>query len=186
MTRPLPVFVSESRPKLAEVERILGFELEHCSEKILEIQAVELEEVIEAKAKAAFRLVGKRPVMVEDTGLFIAAWNGLPGALTRWFLERLGVDGICRLMAATQDRSAEARTLVGVYDGRLRAFEGVVAGRIADRPRGDSGFGWDSIFIPDGTRSTFAEMSADDKDAVSMRRRALEGVKAALTGTGGR
>jgi non-canonical purine NTP pyrophosphatase (RdgB/HAM1 family) len=168
------VFVTQSESKLVETERILGVRLEHYSVKIPEVQAVELEEVIEAKAKSAYRMVGGKPVMVEDTGLFIEALNGLPGALTRWFLERLGVNGICELMAPFANKAARAKTLVGIYDGSLRIFQGVIEGRIADRPRGEFEFGWDSLFIPEGTEATFAEMRPEEKDRISMRRRALE------------
>ena len=138
-----------------------------------EPQAVDLDVVVRAKAQEAYDLVAA-PVRVEDTGLFFHAWNGLPGALIKWFVQYVGVDGICAMLRASPDRSATAQTLVGYHDGDVKVFSGAVRGRIADSPRGDGGFGFDSIFIPEGSDKTFAEMRADEKDQYSMRKRALQ------------
>ncbi len=73
------------------------------------------------------------------------------------------------------DRSAVATCAVAFFDGsRLVAARGEVAGRIAASPRGSGGFGWDAVFVPEGSDQTFAEMTAEQKDAVSHRRRAWE------------
>ncbi|MBM4432846.1 MAG: non-canonical purine NTP pyrophosphatase, RdgB/HAM1 family [Chloroflexi bacterium] len=167
-------FVTQSSNKIAEVERILGIKLEYCYLNLPEIQAVEVEEVIAHKVKYAYEALGKKPVMIEDTGLFIEAWNGLPGALTKWFVERLGATGICSMMHEFSNKNAWAKTIVATYDGQLRIFTGKVEGRIAPVPSGDGGFGWDKVFIPNGAVKTFAEMSPDEKDKYSMRRLALE------------
>ena len=115
------------------------------------------------------------PVLVEDTGLAFAAWNGLPGALIKWFLTSLGPEGICRLLRQETNREAAATTLFAYCDGSpVRVFPGVVHGFIPETPRGSSGFGWDGIFQPIGSDLTFAEMTSAEKDRFSMRRRALE------------
>jgi non-canonical purine NTP pyrophosphatase (RdgB/HAM1 family) len=172
------VFVTQSLDKVAEARRILGDAIEHRALVLPEIQAVDLEPVVELKARDAYRALGGRPVLVEDTGLFIDAWNGLPGALAKWFVERVGPGGLCAMMASFANRTAWAVTLAGTYDGELRLFPGRVRGRIAVAPSGSAGFGWDSVFIPDGSDRTYAELAGADKDRLSMRRIALEAVRA--------
>lgn len=168
------IFVTQSYEKVAEAARILKVELKHRRLELPEIQSVEVEEVVRYKAEYAYEALNRAPVMIEDTGLYFEAWNGLPGALIKWFIERVGVDGLCRMMEPFTDRRARAKTVVATYDGRLQTFAGEVAGYISDRPRGEGGFGWDKIFIPQNSEKTFSEMSADEKDSFSMRRLALE------------
>ena len=163
---------------MAEVERVLGQRLTQVSIPLDEIQDIALEPVVIHKVKDAYAHV-QRPVLVEDTGLTFAAWNGLPGALVKWFLSALGTDGLCRLLHGEENRSATASTLFAYYDGTLlRVFPGTVMGSIPHSPRGSSGFGWDAVFQPLGSARTFAEMSAKEKDRFSMRRLALEQLRA--------
>jgi Xanthosine triphosphate pyrophosphatase len=167
-------FVTSSADKLREIERILGRTLAQESSPLEEIQAVELAPVVSHKARQAYARLG-RPVLVEDTGLAFAAWNGLPGALIKWFLQTLGTDGICRLLRNEPNRAATATTLFAYYDGTVsRLFSGVTAGKVPETPRGANGFGWDPIFQPLGSDRTFAEMTPEEKDRFSMRHLALE------------
>jgi XTP/dITP diphosphohydrolase len=167
-------FVTQSQNKVAEASRILGVTVRQHSLDLPELQSVEVDDVIAYKVEAAYRALGGVPVFVEDTGLYIAAWNGLPGALIKWFIERVGTEGICQMMHQYHQREAVAKTVVALYDGQLKVFAGEVRGRIATAPAGTAGFGWDRIFIPQGSSKTFAEMTSDEKDAFSMRRMALE------------
>ena len=167
------VFVTQSDAKLREAERILQVTLERRSLDLPEIQAIEVRTVVAEKARYAYEQLG-RPVMVEDTGLAFKAWMGLPGALVRWFVDRVGVEGISRMMESFPERGAVAETVVATYDGQLHTYVGVQPGRIVDRPRGAEGFGWDALFVPDGAHHTFAEMAPEEKDRYSMRRMALE------------
>lgn len=167
-------FITSSANKLAEVERILGRPLAREALALEEIQAIELEPVVRHKARQAYAQL-RRPVLVEDTGLAFAAWNGLPGALIKWFLSALGPEGICRLLRGETNRAASATTLFAYCDGTdCRVFAGTVAGAIPESPRGINGFGWDAIFQPLGSERTFAEMTSEEKDRFSMRRLALE------------
>jgi|HubBroStandDraft_1064217.scaffolds.fasta_scaffold07294_12 non-canonical purine NTP pyrophosphatase (RdgB/HAM1 family) len=166
------LFVTSSHGKLAEVRRIVGTPVEMIDIELVEPQAVDLDVVVAAKAQQAYEHV-RRPVIVEDSGLFISAWNGLPGALVKWFLQCVDVTGICDMLHEFPVREATARTCVGFHDGQLRIFEGTVKGSIARSPRGERGFGFDSIFIPEGSERTFGEMGPEQKDQVSMRQRAL-------------
>jgi non-canonical purine NTP pyrophosphatase (RdgB/HAM1 family) len=172
---PKLTLVTGSAAKLEEVRRITGRQIDQLAVDLPEVQAVDVHEVVSAKALAAFRAAGSaHPVLVEDTGLFIEAWNGLPGALIRWFEERVGPVGICKMLDGFSDRQATAQTVLGLFDGRLRTYSGQVTGVLASQPRGDAGFGFDSIFIPEGSTLTFAEMGPKAKDRYSMRRIALD------------
>ena len=161
--------------KFAEAQAILGDQIKLCQEGIDldEIQAVEVEEVIQHKLAQAYRLVGK-PLLCEDTAFYIEDLNGFPGALIRWYLERLDTDGITRLHGG---RRAYAKTVVGYHDGqKMHFFSGHIKGTIPEKPQG-KGFGWSTIFIPDiperSNTSTFAEIPISFKNTISMRSQAL-------------
>ena len=168
------IFVTSSRDKFEEAERILNRKLIQKPLDLAEIQALSVREVITRKAQAAYELLGGAPVLVEDTGLYIESWQGLPGALIRWFETTVGPAGMCSMLDGFPDRAARAETLVAAFDGALNIFHGEMRGVIASAPRGNNGFGWDSIFIPDGHQRTLGEMTGAEKDTVSMRRKAFE------------
>lgn len=175
--QPRPVFVT-SRPEKAQEARRLGFDLECVSLDLPEPQALDPAQVVETKARAAHALLS-RPVVVEDSGLAIHAWGGFPGALVKWVEKSAGVAAIPRMLDKFSDRTAVARCAVASFDGtRLIAAVGESAGTIASGPRGRNGFGWDAIFIPEGSGRTFAEMTGEEKDRVSHRRRAWEALAA--------
>jgi non-canonical purine NTP pyrophosphatase (RdgB/HAM1 family) len=101
--------------------------------------------------------------------------------LIRWFLETVGTEGICKMLEGYEQLEATAETCLGYFDGdAFVSFSGVVEGQIARQPRGDFGFGWDSIFIPNGWDKTFAEMTPEEGAAVSMRRAAALKLRAYL------
>lgn len=172
------IFATQSANKLEEAQRILRTQIENYEIDLPEIQAVDVEDVVIYKVKFAYAVI-RKPIMIEDTGLYINALNGLPGALIKWFVERIGVDGLCKIMESFDDKSAVAKTIIATYDGSgpPRVFVGEIHGSIASRPRGNQGFGWDAVFIPMQAAKTFAEMSPEEKDAFSMRRIALEKMK---------
>lgn len=177
------IIATSNANKIREIQAVLGRPVEQVDVDLAEVQALEVEQVIEQKAREAYQKLG-RPALVEDTGLYIHAWNGLPGAFIRWFLETVGVAGICRMLDGFDDRTATARTCLGMFDGQtVRVFTGQIEGSIAPRPRGERGFGWDVIFIPAGASRTFAEMSAAEKDAISMRRLAVKQLRRYLDAT---
>jgi non-canonical purine NTP pyrophosphatase (RdgB/HAM1 family) len=168
------LFVSSNPGKLREVEAVLGAPVDRLDLDLPEIQALAVDEVARHKATTAFERAG-RPVVVEDTGLYVAALRGLPGALVRWFLATVGPGGICDLIPPGADRAARARTAVAYHDGEVvEVFAGETPGTIVAAPAGRGGFGWDPIFRPAGASRTFAEMETAEKTAYSMRRQALE------------
>ena len=171
-------FITGNLEKIRECERMLGVELAHETLPLEEIQALDVGVVVSHKARAAYAAL-ERPVLVEDTGLAFAAWNGLPGALVAWFLDSVGVHGVCRMLEGEANRAATATSVFAYCDaGGVRTFAGTIDGQVSNRPRGTRGFGWDAIFAPQDSDLTFAEMDAAEKDRWSMRRRALDSLDA--------
>ena len=170
--------VTGNNGKVSEFERILGIELNSVKLVLPEVQKVTVEEVAELKAEAAYNQVGT-PVVVDDTGLTVNSWGRLPGAFIAWFLEEVGNDGVLKMLAGWEDRSASVITAIGYCDENgTRVFTGAVDGSIASEIRGHNGFGYDPIFIPSESSKTFAEMTDVEKDDISMRRIALNNFKA--------
>jgi XTP/dITP diphosphohydrolase len=173
------VFVTSRAEKAREAER-LGFAIERMDVDLPEPQALDPSEIVEAKARSAFALLS-RPVLVEDSGLAIRAWNGFPGALVKWVEASAGVAAIARMLEPFPDRGATAVCAIAYCDGRdVVTARGEVNGDIAASPRGERGFGWDVLFVPEGSDRTFAEMAPEEKDRVSHRRRAWDAIAGRL------
>jgi non-canonical purine NTP pyrophosphatase (RdgB/HAM1 family) len=167
-------FATSNAGKLREATAILGVPLAQLDLDLPEIQALDVETVVREKALAAHRAVG-RATLVDDTGFAIEAWGGLPGALVRWFVTTVGPAGICRMLDGAASRAVVVTTAVAFHDGAaLHISTGSLRGVVTAQPRGTNGFGWDAIFQPDGHAKTFAEMTDDEKNAISPRRLALE------------
>ncbi|NOZ78809.1 MAG: non-canonical purine NTP pyrophosphatase [Acidobacteria bacterium] len=175
------VFVTSNLGKLREAEEVLGVTLEHQALDLVEIQSLELREIVRDKARRAYERV-RRPVLVEDTSLEVVGMGGFPGPLVRWLLVSVGPAGIARIAHAFADPRAIVRCMACAFDGQEEVYGlGVVRGMIAGAPRGRRGFGWDSIFIPEGGGGkTYGEMTPAEKNAISHRHRALEALKQAL------
>lgn len=177
-------FVSSNRDKAREYQSILGLDVVLCPMELIEIQSVEIEEVAADKALRAHDQV-KSPIFIEDTGLYFKGMNGLPGALIKHFLERLTLQEICDLIS--DEREAIAKTCIAYKDSNQSVcFLGEIKGAIADSPRGADGFGWDAIFVPEGQEKTFAEMTKEEKNLVSMRAIAGKKFREFLSGQEGK
>lgn len=160
----LPIFISGNQNKINYLSKSLGMTLEHQKIDLDEIQSADPRVVIEHKVRQAYSLI-QQPVLVEDTSLGFNALNGLPGPFVKFFVDvEDGLENMCRMLDGFNDRSAYGSVLYGYFDGRdLHFFEGRLNGTIAEHPRGDGGYGWDRIFIPDGYNNlTRAELSAHD------------------------
>ncbi|OGJ22202.1 non-canonical purine NTP pyrophosphatase, RdgB/HAM1 family [Candidatus Pacearchaeota archaeon RBG_13_36_9] len=174
-------FVTSNENKFNEVKSILKIDLERKDIDLDEIQDIGQEKIIKHKARQAF-LALKKPVLIEDTGLFIEAWNGFPGALIRWMLKTVGNEGICKMMENEKVRNATAKTYFCLYKGKeYNVFVGEIKGKVPSKPKGKTGFGWDPIFIPQGYKKSFAEMTKEEKNAISMRAIALKKLMQFLT-----
>lgn len=166
-------FITGNPAKVAWLERHIGIPINHQRTDVSEIQSLDLEEVVRAKAEEAYRELGK-PLLVEDTSLVFQALGKLPGPFIKWFLEELTVEGLCRLLDG-KDRSAIAQVMYGLHTGKeIVVFDARMHGRIADNPRGENGFGWDKAFIPQGAVKTWGEMTDQEQNNTSMRKIAIE------------
>lgn len=171
-------FVTGNPNKVKEAGEILGFTLESVQlEGLMEIQTPDIDAVVQHKALQAYSVL-QCPVMVEDSGLLFHAWNGLPGALVKWFEETVGCEGMLKMVSEFEDKGATAVCCFAVYDGNnMQVARGETHGTLSNKIRGANGFGWDVIFIPEGYDQTYGEMSSQEKNAISHRRRALDKLK---------
>jgi inosine triphosphate pyrophosphatase len=117
--------------------------------------------------------------MVEDTCLCFHAMKGLPGPYIKWFLQKLGHEGLNAMLVGFEDKSAYAQCTFAYTPGpgvEPIIFVGKTEGRIVPA-RGPGDFGWDPIFQPDGFEETYAEMNPEIKNTISHRYRALDGLR---------
>jgi len=166
--------------KAREYAALLGIEVLPVKIPLIEIQSLDVVEVVQTKVSDAWTKLGS-PVLVDDTGLTLAAWNGLPGALVSWFLQSVGPQGILDMASAVSDRRATVTTALGYADANgVQVFTGSLEGTLTAEIRGRGGFGYDSIFLPGGFGKTFAEMTGDEKNEMSHRRRAVDAMRVGL------
>lgn len=166
-------FISGNAHKAKYLELWLGRPIAHHKLDLVEVQSLDLKEVVTHKVTEAYQQL-HRPVLVEDVALTFRAFGRLPGTLVKWFLNELDTEGLCRLLDGHQDRSATALIMYGLYDGEtIHYFAGQVEGQIAARPQGDNGFGWNPIFIPNGSSKTYAEMTDGEVEQFSFRAQAI-------------
>lgn len=153
------VFVTGNDHKAKYFSKMIGFDVERVKLDLDEIQSLSLSEVVEHKVKQAYGEI-KRPVIVEDTKLVFNALGLLPGPFIKYFLDELGVEGICKLLDGYKDRTAVAGAAIAYYDGKtLKIFENEYRGKISLKPEGDSGFGWNRVFIPSDENMTLGSMT---------------------------
>ena len=145
--------------------------------KALEIQSDSLGEIAKSSVLDAFERC-HLPVIVEDAGLFIEALKGFPGPYAAYVYKTISNPGLLKLMQGVKYRKARFQSAIAYYDGQSVpvCFEGEAAGRIASDERwgtGKSGFGFDPIFEPSGSKKTFAEMTIEEKNGFSHRANAI-------------
>ena len=167
-------FVTSNKNKLRELSNLLQNQLIQIHLDLNEIQTCDLKVLVEDKLRQAWKKLGCS-VIVEDTSLYFNAWRELPGPMVKWFVENLGPQGMYQALQNFNNQQARAVCCLGyTSDGEtLHLFHGEVEGKIV-APRGSSGFGWDSIFCPEGTQLSFAEMSEEEKSKFSPRGRSAE------------
>lgn len=178
------IFATNNAHKLAEVQAVLGdsFRLVTLAECGIAEEIPEDAPTLEGNALQKARYVHERTgadCFADDTGLEVDALDGAPGVHSA----RYATDGhdfaannrlLLRNLAGAADRSAHFRTVIAlILDGREYLFEGRVEGRITESEAGCGGFGYDPLFVPDGFDKSFAEMNAEEKNAISHRGRAV-------------
>lgn len=179
------VFATNNAHKLSEVSAVLGDSIElvtlkevGITEDIPETGAT-LDENASIKARYVYERTGL-DCFADDTGLEVEALGGAPGVRSA----RYATDGhdfkannikLLGEMDGQENRRARFRTVISlIHNGKETQVEGIVRGTIATEESGSEGFGYDPLFIPEGYDRTFAEMSAEEKNAISHRGRAVQ------------
>ncbi|MDO8487334.1 MAG: non-canonical purine NTP pyrophosphatase [Candidatus Curtissbacteria bacterium] len=174
------VVVTSNISKLAEINQILGTSHKVSTLDVPEIQSLNLNEVITAKAKTAYEKI-KKPVLVTDVSLEIEALGGLPGPFVKFFLKTLGAEKTVSLIKGKNTKT-KVTDAIALYDGKsLKIFKGEVHGHLISKARGSHGFGFDFVFVPDGYEKTYSEMSPTEKNKISHRALALKKLKKYLS-----
>jgi XTP/dITP diphosphohydrolase len=165
--------VTGNTNKAAEVAAFFGggLEVDHISLELPEHRSDDVGEIARGKAEFAYRIL-KTPLIVDDTGFFIAALHGFPGPYAAYVLKAIGNNGILKLMDGLTDRSAQFTTAIAYADERdVRVFTGTIEGIITNKARGREGFGYDPIFEIGSV--TLAELPMEEKSRISHRAKAL-------------
>lgn len=179
------VFATNNAHKLEEIRAILGNSIEilsladiHCHADIPETA-----DTLEGNARQKSRYVYEHyglDCFADDTGLEVESLGGAPGVYSARYADGQGHDSqanmnkLLKEMEEKNDRKAQFRTIISLIEkGEERQFEGIVKGQITREKRGESGFGYDPIFQPDGYETTFAELGNDIKNRISHRARAV-------------
>lgn len=169
-------FITGNKNKFFEAKQILG-NIEHIDLDLKEIQDLDARNVIKAKLFEALKHK-EGEFIVEGTSVYLNCLGGLPGPLAKHFLETLGLNKLVDITKKYNDNKAQVKSIVGYAKNKeeIYFFEGVVDGSIVPS-RGDDGFGWDPIFMPNGYNQTFAQLGQETKNKISMRRIALGKLK---------
>ena len=178
------LFATNNAHKLAEVQAVLGdaYTLVTPRDCGVTEEIPEEQETLEGNASQKAHYLHDRTGLdcfADDTGLEVEALGGAPGVHSA----RYATDGhdfaannrlLLKNLEGVENRRARFRTVISlILNGEEHLFEGRVEGRILDRETGHEGFGFDPLFVPDGCERSFAEMSAEEKNAVSHRGRAV-------------
>jgi XTP/dITP diphosphohydrolase len=185
------IFATNNAHKLSEVQAVLGEGFELVTPRMcgVEEEIPETAETLEGNASQKSHYLYDRTGLdcfADDTGLEVEALGGAPGVHSA----RYATDGhdfaannrlLLKNLEGKENRRARFRTVISLIEGgEEHLFEGIVEGRIIDHESGEEGFGYDPLFVPDGFDRTFAEMTAEEKNAVSHRGRAVRKLVAYL------
>ena len=179
------VFATNNAHKIKEVRQMLPKDIVilnlkdiDCNEELPETGTT-LQANAQQKARYIFEKYGM-DCFADDTGLEVESLNGRPGVYSARFAgeQSRSDENIQKLlfeMGGHENRKAKFRTVICLYlKNEIHFFEGTVSGKIAGSESGESGFGYDPVFIPEGEERTFSEMSAEEKNSISHRRRAVD------------
>ena len=180
------VFATNNAHKLEEVAAILGNQIELLSLNDIDCHTdiPETAETLEGNALLKSSFIYKNyhlDCFADDTGLEVEALNGAPGVYSARYAEGEEHDAQANMrkllheLEGKENRKAQFRTAISlILDGKEYLFEGVIKGEIIQEKRGDSGFGYDPIFKPEGYQQTFAELGNEIKNKISHRALAVQ------------
>jgi XTP/dITP diphosphohydrolase len=178
------IFATNNRNKVAEIQSLVGanFTIIPLKEAGIDIDIPEPHDQLEAnaheKAVTIFNLTHQN-CFSEDTGLEIVALNGAPGVKSARYAgensnAQANIDLVLSKMAGIENRTAQFRTVIClIWENQTYYFEGVCKGQILSNMQGENGFGYDPIFVPDGATKSFANMTMDEKNTFSHRKKAV-------------
>ncbi len=179
------IFATNNQHKVDEVRQVLGnlFDIITLKEARIDIDIPEPHETLEAnateKSTTIFNLT-QQNCFSEDTGLEVDYLNGEPGVKSARYAGddrsfKANVEKLLRKMGHAENRTARFRTIISLILDKIEyQFEGVCEGTIILKERGNAGFGYDPVFIPEGAHLTFAEMSIQEKGEFSHRKKAMD------------
>lgn len=179
------IFATNNQNKVNEVRAVLGkkFNILPLKEAGIDVDIPEPHETLEEnateKSKTIFKLTGKN-CFSEDTGLEVDALHGEPGVKSARYAGEVrdfdaNIDKLLNNLKNTANKRARFRTVISLMlDGKEYYFEGICNGRIISVKKGSNGFGYDPVFVPDGSELTFAEMNMEEKNKFSHRKKAME------------
>jgi XTP/dITP diphosphohydrolase len=179
------IFATNNQHKVQEIRSVIGdqFKIITLKEAGIDIDIAEPHNTIEAnaseKSKTIFNLT-KQNCFGEDTGLEVEALNGEPGVKSARYAgdEKnfdANIDKLLTKLNGINNRIAQFKTVISLmWDEKEYLFEGIIKGNIIPVRKGSNGFGYDSVFIPEGSKKTFAEMELGEKNLYSHRRKATD------------
>lgn len=179
------VFATNNKHKLQEVRDIIGSRIEilsladiNCTDDIPETA-----DTLEGNALIKARYIYEKYSLncfADDTGLEVEALGGAPGVYSARYAgdghdSQANMNKLLENLTGENNRSAQFRTVIAlIINGEEKLFNGIVKGEITNDKRGDSGFGYDPIFVPEGHKESFAQMESATKNSISHRYRATK------------
>jgi XTP/dITP diphosphohydrolase len=167
-------FITSNRHKFEEIQKMTLIEIEQITLNYPEIQTDTLEAVAEFGIEFCYSKV-KAPCFLEDSGLFIDVLSGFPGVYSHYVFKTIGCTGILNLLHNHENRKARFKSVIAYRDeSGITLFTGEVQGSIALTEKGEKGFGFDPLFIPEGEDKPFAQMNTEEKNLYSHRGKAFK------------
>ena len=179
------IFATNNQHKVEEIRAVLNdrYTIITLKEAGIDIDIPEPHDTIEAnaseKSKVIHQLTGKN-CFSEDTGLECEALDGAPGVKSARYAGehknfQANIDLLQKNLLDKNNRKARFKTIISlIMDNKEYLFEGICNGQIIEEQRGNGGFGYDPVFVPEGSTLTFAEMSMEEKSLISHRARAVK------------
>ncbi|MFW9852290.1 MAG: XTP/dITP diphosphatase [Candidatus Thorarchaeota archaeon] len=181
-------FVTHNKSKFQEAKEIgenYSVNIEMYDLEYEEIQDKRLETIALMSCK---RILEEKPELkdkdffLEDAGLFIESLNGFPGPYSSYVFKTIGNKGILKLMKGEEDRKAHFKSVIAYHSkNEIKTFIGETEGKISNITKGEKGFGFDPIFIPNGYDITYAEMTLETKNLYSHRQKSLRELLTSIT-----
>ena len=179
------IFATNNQHKVDEMRTVIGneFNIITLREAGIDIDIPEPHDSLEKNASeksSVIHQLTKQNCFSEDTGLEVIALNGEPGVMSARYAGKTkdfqkNIDKLLANLVGKDDRHAQFRTLISlILDNKEYLFEGICEGKIITDQKGNKGFGYDPVFIPNGSNKTFAEMTIEEKNVFSHRRKATE------------